>query len=76
MFSLQNDDARTTLLWADAGLGIALVPQSSVQLVPSDRLVRRVIDEARLVTASAPSAAKTPIAPPIAQGFLAFFDAP
>ncbi|MGI6199430.1 MAG: LysR family transcriptional regulator [Christensenellales bacterium] len=75
-FLCKNDDARTTLLWADAGLGIALVPQSSVQLVPSDRLVRRVIDEARLVTRICAICRKNAYRSPIAQGFLAFFDAP
>ncbi|OWR32493.1 LysR family transcriptional regulator [Saccharibacillus sp. O23] len=33
-----NDDARTTLLWANAGLGIGIVPQSAFGLLRSDNL--------------------------------------
>lgn len=75
-FLCKNDDARTTLLWADAGLGVALVPRSAVQLVPSGRLTTRVIDEDRLVTRICAICRKNAYRSPIAQGFLTFFDAP
>ncbi len=45
-----NDDARTTLLWADAGLGIALVPQSALNLIDSRALVTAALEEPGLVT--------------------------
>lgn len=46
----KNDDARTTLLWAEAGLGIAIVPKSAVQLIGSTNLIYKEIDEQALRT--------------------------
>ena len=46
----KNDDARTTLLWAEAGLGIAIVPKSAVKLIGSTILVYKEIDERALRT--------------------------
>lgn len=40
----KNDDARTTLLWADKGLGIAIVPKSAIQLIGSTNLKYTVIE--------------------------------
>lgn len=31
----KNEDARTTLYWADAGLGIGIIPESAVSLIES-----------------------------------------
>lgn len=45
-----NDDARTTLLWAKAGLGIGLVPESAVRMVGSGALVVRAIQSEALKT--------------------------
>ncbi|PJI09654.1 MULTISPECIES: LysR family transcriptional regulator [Clostridium] len=46
----KNDDARTTLLWANAGLGIAIVPKSSVGLIGSSNLICKEINDASLST--------------------------
>lgn len=46
----KNDDARTTLLWAEAGLGIAIVPKSAVKLIGSTNLIYKEIDEQALKT--------------------------
>jgi DNA-binding transcriptional LysR family regulator len=46
----KNDDARTTLLWANAGLGIAIVPKSAFNLAANDQLCYREIDEEKLRT--------------------------
>lgn len=46
----KNDDARTTLMWAKKGLGIGLVPKSSLELIESSNLFYKEIDEERLFT--------------------------
>lgn len=46
----KNDDARTTLLWANAGLGIAIVPKSSVGLIGSSNLICKEINDTSLST--------------------------
>ncbi|AAK80349.1 DNA-binding transcriptional LysR family regulator [Clostridium acetobutylicum] len=45
----KNDDARTTLLWASAGFGIAIVPKSVVSLGNSN-LIYKKIEDASLST--------------------------
>ena len=46
----KNDDARTSLMWAQAGMGAALVPQSIFQAIDRGSMEYRVLDEPRLVT--------------------------
>ena len=46
----KNDDARTTLLWADAGMGIGIVPKSAVALIKSSSLKYKEIREPSLET--------------------------
>lgn len=46
----KNDDVRTTLLWANAGIGIALVPASALQLVNHDDLEAKAIEHQKLFT--------------------------
>ena len=46
----RNDDARTSLLWAAAGMGIALVPQSVLRLVDSTGIESVLLDEPGLTT--------------------------
>lgn len=46
----KNDDARTTLLWAKAGLGIGLVPLTSVPMVDIRDLEVKIIDSDALST--------------------------
>ena len=43
-----NDDSRTSLLWANAGLGIAIVPMSSKNLVLANDLKFKIINDESL----------------------------
>ena len=45
-----NDDSRTSLLWANAGLGIAIVPLSSKNLVLATNLKYKIISDDVLFT--------------------------
>ncbi|WPC43233.1 LysR family transcriptional regulator [Clostridium sp. JS66] len=44
------DDARTALLWADSGIGLAIVPKSAIKLVNNSDLSYIEIDESELET--------------------------
>jgi len=44
----RGDDVRSLLVWADAGLGLAIVAKSAVGLVPSNNLVYKEIIESSL----------------------------
>lgn len=46
----RNDDARTTLLWAEAGLGYAIVPASALAPAKLSHLEYKIIDEKKLRT--------------------------
>ncbi|MBU5675404.1 LysR family transcriptional regulator [Alkaliphilus sp. MSJ-5] len=46
----KNDDSRTSLLWANAGLGVAIVPISSKNLVLANNLKYKIIDNQSLYT--------------------------
>lgn len=46
----KSDDARTALLWANAGLGIAVVPKSSFGLAANNNLLYKEINSERLRT--------------------------
>ncbi|MGL5270854.1 MAG: LysR family transcriptional regulator [Selenomonadaceae bacterium] len=46
----KNDDARTTLLWANAGMGVAIVPASAFDLAAHQNLRSKVIEEPALRT--------------------------
>ena len=39
------DDARTTLMWAEAGLGVAVVPQSAYRIMPHHNMVYGELSE-------------------------------
>ena len=45
-----NDDARTTILWANAGLGVAITPAAAVNLAAHNHLHVKRIDEPSLET--------------------------
>lgn len=45
-----NQDARTSLLWAKAGLGVTIVPKSAVALIDHENLRIYDIDHPRLTT--------------------------
>lgn len=44
------DDARTTLMWAEAGLGVAVVPQSAYRIMPHHNMVYGELPEEDLHT--------------------------
>lgn len=44
------DDARTTLMWAEAGLGVAVVPQSTYRIMPHHNMVYGELSEEDLHT--------------------------
>lgn len=46
----KNDDARTTLLWANAGLGIGIIPKSAFQLSANNNLLYKEIKDEKLKT--------------------------
>lgn len=46
----RTDDARTTLLWADSNMGIAIVPEAAIKLAPSSNLKQIKIEEPSLET--------------------------
>jgi DNA-binding transcriptional LysR family regulator len=46
----KNDDARTALMWANAGLGVAIVPKSAFDLVCNEELIYKEIEAPKLVT--------------------------
>lgn len=46
----KNDDARTTLLWAIAGLGIGIAPKSAFDLANTKNLVYKEIQSENLRT--------------------------
>ncbi|MBP2032163.1 DNA-binding transcriptional LysR family regulator [Clostridium algifaecis] len=44
------DDARTTLLWAESGIGIAMVPKTAIELIKAPGLIYKIINEPTLET--------------------------
>lgn len=65
-----TDDARTTLAWANAGLGIAITPRSAFYLGPHERLHYKEIDETALETSIAAIWPKDRYLPHACQAFL------
>lgn len=49
----KSDDVRSALSWANAGIGVAVIPKSAVDLMPNTGLVYKEINEASLETAAA-----------------------
>lgn len=70
----KNDDARTTLMWAKKGLGIGLVPKSSIELIDSSNLFYKEIDEERLFTRLAVIWLKDKHISPLAAKFIESFE--
>lgn len=69
-----NDDARTSLMWASAGLGVAVVPQSISTIFGGKQgFLCKKIDDKRLETKITAIWKKDSYLSPIAEGFLAFF---
>ena len=46
----KNDDARTSILWADAGLGVAVTPRSALLIMKEASVECRIIAEASFET--------------------------
>ena len=68
-----NDDSRTTLLWANAGLGIAIVPYTSLSLVMGQNLRYKRIDEPSLTTRVTAITLKNGFLSAAARNFLTIF---
>ncbi|WP_295633277.1 LysR family transcriptional regulator [uncultured Mitsuokella sp.] len=68
-----NDDARTTILWANAGLGIAVAPFSAFTLAAHDNLRLKTIQEKSLYTRLAAIWPRDRYLSVIAQNFLEHF---
>lgn len=49
----RSDDARSILLWADTGIGAAIVPKAAIGLIPSTNLKYKEINETSLETQTA-----------------------
>lgn len=69
----KNDDARTTLLWANAGLGIGIVPKSAFGLVGNDNLIYKEIKDDKLMTQVSAIWLKDKYISSIAQKFIEYF---
>jgi DNA-binding transcriptional LysR family regulator len=68
-----NDDARTCLMWARAGLGVAVVPQSIFPVFADPGLRSRAINSPDLVTQIAAIRPKDRDCSPAAEAFLQIF---
>ncbi|EHJ01169.1 transcriptional regulator, LysR family [Clostridium sp. DL-VIII] len=68
-----NEDARTSLLWAKHGLGIAIVPKSSFELISSSNLICKEIDNELLLTQLALAWSKNSYISPAAENFINIF---
>lgn len=69
----RSDDARTSLLWANAGLGIAILPQSAFSLVDHSRLHSKVLSEPLLHTRLAAIWMKNRYFSSLAEKFIQYF---
>lgn len=67
------DDARTALMWAEAGLGIAIAPQSAYRIMPHHNMVFAEISEQKLTTRIAAICKKDAVLSTPAKGFLEIF---
>ena len=72
-FFCKSDDARTPLMWAKSGLGVAVVPKSISMLVEKDGLVSRDIACKELVTRTAAVYKKSGYISEIGKTFVEFW---
>ncbi|CAH1193323.1 HTH-type transcriptional regulator HdfR [Paenibacillus auburnensis] len=68
-----NDDARTTLLWANAGLGIGIIPRSALGLADNSNLLFKEIRSESLHTRIAAVWVKDKFLSSLAANFIASF---
>ena len=70
----KNEDARTTLLWAQAGLGVGIMPFSATQMaLGAQQIVVRPLAEPALRTRLAAIRLKTHYQSAVARQFMAMF---
>ncbi|MBM7542584.1 LysR family transcriptional regulator [Amphibacillus cookii] len=69
-----NDDARTSMMWAEAGLGVALVPESIAKLYWSNHITSYQINEPDLFTQVTAIRRKAASCSPIVLSFLDLFN--
>ncbi|SFC97960.1 DNA-binding transcriptional regulator, LysR family [Clostridium uliginosum] len=69
----KNDDARTTLLWANAGLGIGIIPKSAFGLGGNDNLIYKEINNDKLITKVSAIWIKDKYISSMAQKFIEYF---
>ncbi|WP_097014349.1 LysR family transcriptional regulator [Anaerocolumna aminovalerica] len=67
------DDARTALLWANAGAGIAIVPKSAFELAANSNLLYKEIESEKLKTKIAAIWVKDRYISPLASKFIESF---
>lgn len=70
----ESDDVMPMLAWADAGIGMAVVPRSAFSLIHSTRLIAKEIVNPSLMTGSAVIWVRNRYLPATAHHFLALFD--
>ena len=68
-----NDDARTTILWANAGLGVAIAPAAAVDLAAHNHLHVKTIAEPSLRTRLAAIWPREAYVSSLAEHFLEYF---
>ncbi len=73
-FFCKNDDARTTLWWANAGLGVGIVPKSAMALISNSNLVCKEIASETLWTRIAAIWVKDRYLSTLATKFIDLFD--
>ncbi|HCW03471.1 MAG TPA: LysR family transcriptional regulator [Clostridium sp.] len=49
----KSNDVRTILLWANAGIGVAIIPKNCLDLIPNTKLYHRELKEAELKVGTA-----------------------
>lgn len=69
----KNDDARTAILWANAGLGIAVVPKSAFGLAANSNLIYKEIKSEKLRTKITAIWVKDRYISPLASEFIESF---
>lgn len=69
----RNDDARTTLMWANKGLGIGILPLSASRIIRGEHTICKVIEEPKLCTKIGAIWKKQKYLSSPAQSFIHFF---
>lgn len=69
----KNEDARTTLMWANAGLGIGILPKSAFNVYLSENLTYKIINDKSMYTKITAIWIKNRYLSSIAESFLEVF---